>query len=76
MRHDPFRIQGRQIQGPYWETSWFEKEARGIRDYHYGVYFQLQEKFDKRDKESTDNLPAWTLFPAKGCQIALKSQVK
>jgi hypothetical protein len=37
---------------------------------------EVQENFDKRDKKSTDNLPAYTLFPANGCQIAWKSQVK
>jgi hypothetical protein len=37
---------------------------------------RVQENFDKRDKKNIDNLPAMTLFPAKGCQIAWKSQVK
>jgi hypothetical protein len=37
--------------------------------------YRLQD-FDKRDKKSTDDLPAYTLFPAKGYQIAWKSQVK
>jgi hypothetical protein len=39
------------------------------------LYFSVQENFDKRDKKSTDNIPAQTLFPAKGCQIAWKTQV-
>jgi hypothetical protein len=37
----------------------------GRRIYH------VQENIDKRDKKSTDRD-----FPAKGCQIAWKSQVK
>jgi hypothetical protein len=36
----------------------------------------IQENFDKRDKKSTDYLPAYTFFPAQGCQITWKSQVK
>jgi hypothetical protein len=32
------------------------------------IYCHIQENFDKRNKKSTDNLPAQTLLPAKGCQ--------
>jgi hypothetical protein len=36
----------------------------------------IQENFDKREKKATDNLPAQTNFPAKGCQIAWEKSSK
>jgi NAD(P)H-dependent flavin oxidoreductase YrpB (nitropropane dioxygenase family) len=51
-------------------TYWFSTLVAGARS------SQAQTHKKKKKKKNTDNLPAETLFPAKGCQIAWKSQVK
>jgi hypothetical protein len=41
-----------------------------------GLLYQYKRTSISGTKKSPDYLPAETLFPAKGCQIAWKSQVK
>jgi hypothetical protein len=67
------------------QTGNWEQQIQGAQNCNHDRHcdlvlergrYTVLENFDKRDKKSTDKLPAYTLFPAKGCQVAWKSQVK